>query len=133
MTRRYFHHFSASYQANNRYLWLLSADVGYQEGNISKLQEPSTWATAQMLVRRQMAAKWHGTFRVEHYYDPYNVLQMPWQGSNVFSYSLNVDFAKTETLLFRLEHRSLRFFHFSPGNPKRTQNLLSLAIAVDIR
>lgn len=133
MIRRYFHHFSASYHTNNRYLWLLSADIGHQEGNISNLQKPSTWATAQMLFRRQISAKWHGTFRVEHYYDPYNVLQMTWHGTNVFSYSLNLDFAKTETLLFRLEHRSLRFFHFSPGNPMRKLNLLSFVVAVDIR
>ena len=108
--RRYFHNFYASYAATDRLSLALVFDVGKQESE-RRGGKADTWHTGAAFVRYQLAPKWSATARAEYYHADRGVFIIsgsPLSGDPDFKVkaaSLNLDYAPTANVVFRVEGR----------------------------
>ncbi|RTQ51713.1 porin [Hymenobacter gummosus] len=137
--RRYFHDFYVSYAATDKLSLAGVFDVGKQE-QAARGTKADTWHTAAAFVRYKLAAKWSATARYEYYYADRGVIIrsiMPTPTDANFRVgggSLNLDYAPTSNLLFRVEGRVLRsrdaLFPDDAGQPAQTYGNLTSSIAL---
>lgn len=108
--RRYFHNFYASYAATDRLSLALVFDVGKQESG-QRGGKADTWHTGAAFVRYQLAPKWSATARAEYYHADRGVIirsfsPLPTDTDfQVKAASLNLDYAPTANVVFRVEGR----------------------------
>lgn len=110
--RRYFHDFYVSYAATSRLSLALVFDVGKQESG-QRGARADTWHTGAAFVRYQLAPQWSATARAEYYNADRGVFIVsgaPRPGNPDFKVkaaSLNLDYAPTANVVFRVEGRLL--------------------------
>ncbi|WP_133272578.1 porin [Hymenobacter radiodurans] len=110
--RRYFHNFYASYTATSRLSLALVFDVGKQE-NERRGAKADTWHTGAAFIRYKLAEQWNTTLRGEYYRADRGVVissispMVGAPGFTVHGASLNLDYAPTGNVFFRVEGRVL--------------------------
>ena len=110
--RRYFHDFYVSYAATDRLSLAVVFDVGKQESE-RKGTDSDTWHTGAAFVRYKLADKWTTALRGEYYNADRGVIisSVSPVATNadfkVKGASLNLDYAPTGNVLFRVEGRVL--------------------------
>ncbi len=110
--RRYFHDFYVSYAATDRLSLAVVFDVGKQESE-RKNAKSDTWHTGAAFVRYKLADKWTTALRGEYYNTDRGVIISsisPVATTADFratGASLNLDYAPTGNVLFRVEGRVL--------------------------
>lgn len=110
--RRYFHNFYVSYTATERLALALVFDVGKQE-QATRGSKADTWHTGAAFVRYQLADNWAAAARVEYYNADHGVLinssapAVTDADVKLKGASLNLDYAPTRNVLFRVEGRLL--------------------------
>lgn len=110
--RRYFHDFYVRYAATGRLSLALVFDVGKQARK-QRGAKADTWHTGAALLRYQLAPQWSATARAEYYHADRGVFIVsgaPRPGNpdfNVKAASLNLDYAPSANVVFRVEGRLL--------------------------
>ena len=139
--RRYFHDFYVSYAATDRFSLALVFDVGKQESE-RRGGEADTWHTGAAFVRYKLADKWTTTLRGEYYNADRGVIIStisPVATTNgtdlkVKGASLNLDYAPTSNVLFRVEGRVLdaesRIFEQKDGKTADSYGNVTSSIAI---
>ncbi|OUJ72305.1 porin [Hymenobacter crusticola] len=137
--RRYFHDFYVSYTATERLSLAVVFDVGKQE----KAQDGTkadTWHTGAAFVRYKLADKWTAAARVEYYNADHGVIInsiMPAATDadvKLKGGSLNLDYAPTSNVVFRVEGRLLdaksNIFQQKDGRTSDSYGNLTSSIAL---
>ncbi|HEX8428177.1 porin [Hymenobacter sp.] len=137
--RRYFHDFYITYAATDRLSVAGVFDVGKQEKAESGGKD-DTWHTGALFLRYKLADKWTAALRGEYYYADRGVIInsfAPTTGSanyEVKGASLNLDYAPTSNVLFRVEGRVLdaedRIFLQENGNTSDSYGNITSSIAI---
>lgn len=108
--RRYFHDFYVSYAATDRLSLAVVFDVGKQESE-RRGAKADTWHTGAAFVRYKLADKWSTALRGEYYNADRggvitSISPLPADADfNVKAASLNLDYAPTANVVFRVEGR----------------------------
>ncbi|NVO32073.1 porin [Hymenobacter lapidiphilus] len=108
--RRYFHDFYVSYAATDRLSLAVVFDVGKQE-NERRGAKGDTWHTGAAFLRYKLADQWSVTARAEYYNAARGVIirsfsPLPADADfQVKAASLNLDYAPTANVVFRVEGR----------------------------
>lgn len=137
--RRYFHDFYVSYAATDRLSLALVFDVGKQESE-QRGGKADTWHTGAAFVRYKLADKWTAAARAEYYNADRGVIIStisPVAAATNFKVqaaSLNLDYAPTSNVVFRVEGRTFHgrqpFLTDRNGNPTRNYGNLTSSIAL---
>jgi hypothetical protein len=104
---RFFHNFYGIFSLSDKWGLIAGFDFGVQ-GN-QQTKENRTWTSSAVMLRYQMSQKWKICARGEHYFDKKGVIIPTTNPNNfrAFSYSLNLDYAPTDNMLWRVEARGL--------------------------
>ena len=137
--RRYFHNFYVTYAATDRLSLALVFDVGKQENERSGA-DADTWHTGAAFVRYKLAEQWTAALRGEYYNADRGVIIntiSPVAGATNFrakGASLNLDYAPTSNVLFRIEGRVLdaedEIFERKDGNTSDSYSNVTSSIAI---
>jgi hypothetical protein len=103
---RLFHNLYVIWQVSDRLGLTAGFDYGIQQSQ-SGSDTYDNWQSASVLLRYQLADKWWVTGRFENYLDRDGIVIATGtpNGFNTSNYSLNLDFAPVENVLWRLEGR----------------------------
>jgi len=129
---RYFHNFYAIIQATGKLGLTLGFDIGAQQ-KAKGSSDYNTWYTPIAMLKYAASDKVNVSIRSEYYSDANGVIIATGtsNGFKTFGYSLNVDYAIAENVLWRIEGRG---FHskdkiFETGT-SRQNHFLTTALAV---
>lgn len=106
---RQFHNFFAVYRPSNSFRFYLGWDMGWQQQS-RKSGNFDSWYGMAFIGQYQGKGSWAGAIRVEHFYDPREIVVFPLSpgGFRTWSFSLNLDYRPVPFLVWRLEGRYLR-------------------------
>ncbi|SHL99853.1 porin [Hymenobacter psychrotolerans] len=137
--RRYFHDFYVSYAATDRLSLALVFDVGKQESE-RRGGRADTWHTGAAFVRYKLTDKWTAAARAEYYSADRGVIIStisPVAAATDFKVqaaSLNLDYAPTSNMTFRVEGRTFHgrqpFLTDRNGNPTRNYGNMTSSVAI---
>ena len=110
---RYFHDFYAQFQLSSRFALTAGFDIGAEQ-KAKGSSAFSSWYSPALVARYTPNSKWAIAGRVERYRDKYGVVvvQNVAGGTDIYGYSLNVDYAINSHAVWRIEGRQLH----SPEN-----------------
>lgn len=103
---RYFHNLYGIFQLNQKWGLMLGFDLGLEQ-KTKHGAAYNCWYSPVCMLRYQSNKKWSTTLRGEYYSDPQQVMIKPGAGFETIGYSLNVDYALYENVLFRIEGKGL--------------------------
>ncbi|MEK7256650.1 MAG: porin [Bacteroidota bacterium] len=131
---RYFHNFYGIFQINETWAATLGFDVGAEQ--IAKGEsEHNTWYSPVFLLKYD-PGRWAVSGRVEYYTDENGVIIATGtpNGFKTFGYSLNVDCAVRDNVLWRIEGRGFssedEIFTDRNGEPSTTNFFITTALSV---
>lgn len=131
---RLFHNLYAIWQPNARWGLTAGFDIGIERAAFPA-RHFRPWHTAVLILRRQLAPRLHVAGRGEYYFDRRGVIITSGtpNGFQTIGYSLNVDYALRNNLLFRVEAYGLRSrdaIFYDHGSLSRNDLLLLSSLAV---
>lgn len=103
---RYFHNLYGIFQWNSKWGITLGFDLGFEQ-QIKHGTAYNSWYSPVCILRYQSLKKWSAALRGEYYSDPEQVMIYSGTGFKTLGYSLNIDYAFYENVLFRIEGRGL--------------------------
>jgi hypothetical protein len=134
---RYFHNFYAILKPTEHIGVTAGFDIGIQQKEKSSSLY-NCWMSPVLIIRYALTKTWATSFRAEYYEDPSGVIisQSPTKGFKTTGFSLNLDCAIHEHLLWRIEGRLLNttYSDFNDVHKSRRENFCittSLAYALN--
>ena len=129
---RYFHNFYAIIQATGKLGLTLGFDIGAQQ-KAKGSSDYNTWYTPIVMLKYAASDKVNVSIRSEYYSDANGVIIATGtsNGFKTFGYSLNVDYAIAENVLWRIEGRGFNSKDkiFDTGT-SRQNHFLTTALAI---
>ncbi len=106
---RQFHNFYAIYRPSQSLSFIMDWDIGWQQTG-RKSSSHDTWYGLAFVGRYAWNPRWSGAIRVEHFYDPQEIVVFPQNplGFRAWAYSLNLDFQPVKYLVWRIEGKYIR-------------------------
>lgn len=132
---RYFNNFYWQGK-KGKWTYTIGLDIGMEQKAINSSGH-FVWHSPVLITQYSATDKWRASFRMERYADPHQVITKPANGSavNVNGQSFNVDFLPNQSLICRIEWRSLQSKEhaFFKGNEyTRSINYITTSVAYQI-
>lgn len=134
---RYFNNFYGQFHLTEKIGFTAGFDIGFQQSRdtLNMLDGMSTWYTPIVIVRYSHTSKLRLAARAEYYSDEDGAIIATGttNGFKTFGYSLNMDYAMRDNIVWRIEGRALNSkdkIFILDGQPSNMNYFVTTAIAI---